>query len=239
LDKRVWKAEEYTEKDGVYVRLSIDSPDGEENYPGHFRAAVSYGLTRDNTIVILYEAKCDAPCPVNLTNHSYYNLSGEGSGDILSHELKLNCSSYLEVDDKLIPTGKLLKTAGTAYDFSEKKLIGRDFSKTDGGPGGTPGYDHCFVIDGEAGKLRPVAELGEASSGRVLRMFSTQPAVQFYTGNFLDGLRGKAGSAYPAQSGLCLETQYHPDNINKPNFPQSIVSPGHDFCEKTVIMFSW
>jgi aldose 1-epimerase len=233
FNQRLWKAEMYDDKDGVYVRLSLDSPDGEEGYPGNLNVAVSYGLTRSNEIVVLYEAKSDMATPVNLTNHSFYNLAGEGSGTILNHELKINASGYLDVDKDLIPTGKVLPTEGTAWDFSASKSFARDIAKTG------IGYDHCFVLNGEAGELRPCVDVLEPTTGRKIHMFTTKPAVQIYSGNFLDGVQGKAGSVYNKHEGFAMETQYHPDNINKPQFPQSIVSPGHPYREKTVLAFDW
>jgi aldose 1-epimerase len=238
FDKLLWKAEAYEERDGVFVRFELESPDGDEGFPGNLKAAVSYGLTKSNEIIADYQAKVDAPCPVNLTNHAYFNLAGEGSGDILSHELTLFASSYVEIDKNLIPTGKLTPVQNTPFDFRTRKPIGRDVA----GPGGSgvpSGYDHCFVVDGEAGTLRPCAEVFEGGSGRTMRVFTTQPGVQFYTGNFLDGIPGKTGSVYGRHGGFCLETQHFPDSPNKPAFPSCIFGPHRPYHEKALFAFEW
>ncbi|MDR3138097.1 MAG: galactose mutarotase [Treponema sp.] len=241
FDKLLWKAEAYEERDGVFVRFELESPDGDEGFPGNLKAAVSYGLTKSNEIIADYQAKVDAPCPVNLTNHAYFNLAGEGTGDILSHELILFASSYVEADENLIPTGKLLPVQNTPFDFRTRKPVGRDIDRS-GGPSGSgvlPGYDHCFVVDGEAGKLRPCAEVFEESSGRIMRVFTTQPGVQFYTGNFLDGIPGKIGSVYDRYGGFCLETQHFPDSPNKPAFPSCVFGPKRPYHEKALFAFEW
>ncbi|MCL2232832.1 MAG: galactose mutarotase [Treponema sp.] len=238
FSKLLWKAEAYEERDGVFVRFELKSPDGDEGFPGNLKAAASYGLTKSNELVADYEAKVDTPCPVNLTNHAYFNLAGEGRGtNVLSTELKLYSSSYLEVDDKLIPTGKLIPTANTPLDFRAKKPIGRDIqplAETSIG-----GYDHCFVIDGEPGELRPFAEAYEPSSGRSMRAFTTQPGVQFFSGNNLSSVQGKIGSVYEKYDGFCLESQHFPDSPNRPEFPSSIFGPDRDYHEKAVFAFDW
>ncbi|MCL2381888.1 MAG: galactose mutarotase [Treponema sp.] len=236
--KRLWKAEAYEERDGVFVRFELKSPDGDEGYPGNFRAAVSYGLTKTNEIVADYEARVDAPCPVNLTNCAFFNLAGEGRGvDILSTELKLNCSSYVEVNSALIPTGKLIPAANTPFDFSVRKPIGRDIrALAESAPGG---YDHCFVIDGEPGDLRPFAEVYDPFSRRFMKGFTTQPGVQFFSGNSLSSVRGKIGSVYEKHDGFCLETQHFPDSPNRPEFPSAIYGPDRDYHEKAVFAFDW
>jgi len=158
FDKRIWEAEVFEERDGIFVRFELDSPDGEEGYPGNLKAIVCYGLSKSNELTAIYEASIDAPSPVNMTNHSYFNLAGEGNGNILSHELVLHSSSYLEVNSSLIPTGKLLPVSGGPFDFRTRKSIKQDFSSVEGG------YDHCFTVDGEAGKLWPAAEVFEETS---------------------------------------------------------------------------
>ncbi|GHV61664.1 aldose 1-epimerase [Spirochaetia bacterium] len=237
FDKLIWKGETYKEKDGVFVRFELESPDGEGGFPGALKAAVSYGLTKSNEIIAGYEARVNAPSPVNLTNHAYFNLAGEGEGDILSHEAALFSSSYVEVNEKFIPTGKLLPVQGGPgtigpFDFRQRKPIGRDIAAAGG-------YDHCFVVDGENGKLRPCAEVFEAQSGRSLRVFTTQPGVQFYTGNSLDGVQGKLGSVYNKYSGFCLETQHFPDSPNQESFPSAIFGPGKNYHEKAIFTFDW
>jgi len=238
---QLWKAEAYEERDGVFVRFELKSPDGQEGYPGTVRAAVSYGLTKSNELVADYQAKVDAPCPVNLTNHAFFNLAGEGRGiDILSTELKMYCSSYLEADDALIPTGKMLPAAGTPFDFTSKKPIGKDINALQETPAG--GYDHCFVIDGggrDTGDLRPFAEVYEPFSKRYMRCFTTQPGVQFYSGNKLSAVPGKIGSVYNKHDGFCLETQHFPDSPNRPEFPSAIFGPDRDYHEKAVFAFDW
>lgn len=232
FDRLLWKSEAYEENEGVYVRFELESPDGDGGFPGKLKAVVSYGLTKSNEIIADYEAKVDKPCPVNLTNHAYFNLAGEGKGSILSHEIVLHSSSYVEVDKYNIPTGRLVSVNGNAFDFRSRRRIDADMGKLDG-------YDHCFIVDGEAGKLRPCAELYEPVSGRSMKVFTTQPGVQFYTGNFLDNLAGKQGYRYVKYSGLCLETQHFPDTPNQSSFPSCIVTPGKDYHEKAVFAFDW
>jgi len=238
FSSRVWKAEAYEEQDGVFVRFELKSPNGEEGYPGNLWTAVSYGLTKSNEIVADYTAKVDAPCPVNLTNHAYFNLAGEGRGmDILSTELKLYCPSYIEVDEALIPTGKILPVKNTPLDFQIRKPIGKDIGEFASKKIG--GYDHCFVIDGEIGKLRPFAEVYNPFSGRSMRGFGTQPGVQLYTGNSISSLKGKIGSVYEKYGGFCLETQHYPDSPNQSGFPSAIFGPGQDYQERAVFAFDW
>lgn len=231
FDKLLWKSEAYEENEGVYVRFELESPDGDCGFPGNLKAVVCYGLTKSNELIADYKVKVDQPCPVNLTNHAYFNLAGEGKGSILSHEVVLYSSSYVEVDKQAIPTGKLLPVKGSAFDFLKRKRIDADFSKIDG-------YDHCFVVDGDPGKLRPCAEVYEPVSGRMMKVFTTQPGVQFYTGNHLKETAGKQGSRYVKHSGFCLETQHFPDSPNQSGFPSCIAGPGKDYNEKAVFVFS-
>ena len=233
FDKKIWKAERYENGDGVFVRFEHDSPDGDESYPGNLHAVVSYGLTNANELTIDYSATVDTFSPINMTNHAYFNLAGEGKGDILSHELVLHSSSYLEVNQLLIPTGKLLPVNGTPFDFRTRKKVGKDIAGTGGG------YDHCFVVEGKYGTLRPCAMVFEETSGRSMKIFSTQPGVQFYTGNFLAGLPGKFGSVYHKHAGFCLETQHYPDSPNQKTFPSAIFGPTRPYVEKAVFTFSW
>ena len=234
FDKKIWKAEAYEDKDGVFLRLELKSPDGDGGYPGKLSAAVCYGLTKSNEIVCDYNAKLDAPGPVNITNHAYFNLAGENRGmDIYSTELKLCCSSYLELDTESIPTGKILSVEGTPFDFKDQKPIGKDIRSVD------PGYDHCFVVNGEPGKLRPFAEVYEPFTERIMRGFTTQPGVQFYTGNYLSSTPGKIGSVYDRHGAFCLETQHFPDSPNKPEFPSAIFGPDREYHEKAVFAFDW
>jgi aldose 1-epimerase len=229
----LWKADHYEDKNGIFVRFELDSPNGDEGFPGNLKASVSYGLTQSNEVVAIYEAKVDEPCPVNLTNHAYFNLAGEGRGDILSHEIIIHSSSYVGVDEQGIPTGDLVPVQLTPFDFRLWKPMGYDIADTPNG------YDHCYVVDGKVGKLRPCAEVFERRSGRSLRLFTTQPGVQFYSGNFLTGVRGKTGSVYERRSGFCLETEHFPDSPNQPQFPSSIFGPDQDYSEKAVFHFEW
>ena len=238
LSRQIWKADAYEEKDGVFVRFELKSPSGDEGYPGNMRAVVSYGLTKSNELVASYEAKLDAPCPVNFTNHAYFNLAGEERGlDILSTEIKLFCSSYLDVDNALIPTGKILSTDKTPFDFKTRKPIGKDINPLI--QTSAKGYDHCFIVDGEPGKLRPFAEVYEPLTGRSMRGYTTQPSVQLYTGNQITAVQGKNGSVYKQFGGFCMETQHFPDSPNKPDFPSAIFGPGRDYHEKAVFAFDW
>ncbi|MDR2210109.1 MAG: galactose mutarotase [Spirochaetaceae bacterium] len=244
FSKKLWKGEGYTSAGGVFVRMELFSPDGEEGYPGNLRAAVNYGINPANELWACYEAFVDQPCPVNLTNHAYFNLAGEGSGTILAQELKLYASSYVEPGEDLIPTGKLLPLAGTPLDFTKPKAIGRDYGELCGGDTEAlgKGYDHCFVLEGyaedkgapENKPLLPCAEVRDPGSGRSLAVSSTQPGVQFYSGNFLAGIPGKAGSVYGKNAGFCLETQHFPDSPNRDKFPGALFGPDRPYHEKTV-----
>lgn len=242
FDKLLWKAEAYEENEGVFVRFELDSPDNDEGFPGNLHAAVSYGLTKSNELIASYEARSSAPTPVNLTNHAYFNLAGEGRGTILSHELRLYSSAYVEINEQLIPTGRLVPVRDTPFDFKTRKPIRRDLAAEYGGTGGSGapgGYDHCFVVDGEPGKLRPCAEVHEPDSGRTMKLFTTQPGVQLYTGNMLAGTAGKQGSQYVRHTGFCLETEHFPDSPNRGEFPSCVFGPGRDYREKSVFAFDW
>lgn len=231
FDKMLWKSEAYEENEGVYVRFETESRDGDCGFPGKLNAIVSYGLTKSNEIIADYQAKVEVPCPVNLTNHAYFNLAGERNGSILSHEVILHSSSYVEIDDKCIPTGKILSVKDSPFDFLNRRRIDANF-------GTLNGYDHCFAVDGEPGKLRPCADVFEPCSGRTMKVFTTQPGVQFYTGNHINS-GGKQGSHYVKHSGFCLETQHFPDTPNQSGFPSCIAGPGKDYNEKAVFAFSW
>jgi len=233
FDKLLWKAESFAEDEGVYVRFELDSRDGDGGFPGNLKAAVSYGLTKSNELICDYRAKSDTMCPVNLTNHAYFNLAGEGKGDILSHELLIHSSSYVEVDKNNIPTGKLLPAAGTDFDFQSRRKICLNDSLLKS----FEGYDHCFCLNGNPGLLRPCAEVHEPKSGRSMKVFTSQPGVQLYTGNYLNNISGKQGSIYGKYSGFCLETQHYPDTPNQSGFPQCFAAPGQDYHEKAVFLF--
>ena len=238
FSRRLWQAEPYMDGDGTFVRFELMSPDGDQGYPGNLKASVSYGLTKNHQLVAVYEAKVDAPCPVNLTNHAYFNLAGEGRGmDVLSNEVRLACSSYVEVDESLFPTGRLRSVAGTPFDFRQKKTLGKDINQLTRTVAG--GFDHCLAIDGEPGKLRFFGEIRDPVTGRWMTGYTTLPGVQLYTANMLHGLSGKSGSVYGPHDGLCLETQYFPDSPNQRVFPSAVFSPDREYYEKTVFTFQW
>lgn len=229
FDKRVWKVIE-ADDGGANVRFEYFSRDGEEGYPGNLKATVSYTLSRDNELKIEYRATTDRDTIVNLTNHSYFNLAG--GGDILQHELTLNADSFTLVSGELIPTGELKAVENTPMDFRNGKAVGAEI-------GFTTGYDHNFVLNDYDGSLRPAARLYDPGSGRVLELLTTEPGVQFYSGNFLDGsLIGRGGVAYQKYAGLCLEPQHFPDAPNHANFPSTVLRPGEVYRHVSVYRFS-
>jgi aldose 1-epimerase len=234
FDKVVWRLEDISaEGDQATVKLSYKSEDGEEGYPGNLACSVTYTLTRDNELKISYEAETDKPTVVNLTNHSYFNLAGQGNGDILAHELTLNADKYTVVDKGLIPTGENRPVEGTPMDFTSPKTIGSRVDLVEGG------YDHNYVLNSGGGTLTLAARVYEPTSGRVLEVYTDQPGVQFYTGNFLDGsITGKGGKLYKKHYGFCLETQHFPDSPNKPDFPSVVLRPGQKYQTQTVYKFS-
>jgi aldose 1-epimerase len=232
FDRVIWRAETESSPEVVKVVLSYVSPDGEEGYPGEVSVKVSYALWRDNTIQIDYRATTSRPTPINLTNHSYFNLGGHNSGTILQHRLQLFADSYIPVDGTLIPLGGVESVRGTPFDFRESHPIGEFLE------GARGGYDHCFVVNDDTNELQRAARVWEPSSGRFLEVFTTEPGVQLYTGNFLDGsLEGKGGTRYQKYAGLCLETQHFPDSVNRPNFPSTILRPGKIYRHSTMWRF--
>jgi len=226
FDKSVWAAKLFKKGDTAGIRFRHTSPDGDEGYPGTLKATAEYTLTEHNELSFEYWATSDKPTPVNLTNHTYWNLAGAGSGTMLSHEVKFNCPFYLPVDKDLMPTGEILKTAGNPFDFSSYKAIGRDIGAVPGG------YDHCMVVGKRGGDLDLVGTVRDPSSGRTMEVHTTMPGVQFYAGNFLDG------SLFPKHGGFCLETQWFPDSVNIGHFPSSILRPGSTYHHRTVHRFS-
>ncbi|MFA5446678.1 MAG: aldose epimerase family protein [Sphaerochaeta sp.] len=227
-----WCAETFMLGDDPGVVLSYYSPAEQGGFPSAVNCTVTYLLKADGSLVIDYEATADGPTPINLTNHSYFNLAGAASGTILEHELQLHCDRYLPVDNELLPTGELIAVQNTPFDFTTSKLIGRDIEAAGG-------YDHCFVFSDESEELKHVATVREQKSGRTLDVHTTLPAVQFYSGNFLDGsVNGKGGAAYPQHGGFCLETQFYPDSPNQQHFPSTIFSKERPYKHTTVFKFS-
>ncbi|MDR1429645.1 MAG: galactose mutarotase [Spirochaetaceae bacterium] len=233
---RLWKADSYEEKDGVFVRFEISSPDGDGGFPGRLKAAVSYGLSKSNELIVDYSAEVDKPCPVSLSNHAYFNLSGEGRGDILSHEALFYASRYVALGGECIPTGALPGVEGGPFDLRTRTVIKDAMARS---PEIAGGFDHCFAADGESGKLRPFAELSDPLSRRKMRLFSTHPGFQFYTGNSITATAGKPGSFYEKHSGFCLEPQFFPDTPNQTAFPPCVYSPERKFHERSLYSFDW
>jgi aldose 1-epimerase len=227
LDKVIWTGQPFESGKAQGVVFKYVSPDGEEGFPGKLTIRVTYTLTDANELRIDYEAASTKATPVNLTNHAYFNLSGAGSPTILDHELMLAADHYTPIDDVLIPTGEIAKVEGTPFDFREFHKIGERVDQLNDKPG--KGYDHNFVLNNQSGNLALAAKVRDPKSGRVLSVFTTEPGVQFYGGNFLDGVKGKGGKAYKYRSGLCLETQHYPNTVNTPKFGSVILEPGKTY----------
>ena len=239
FDKVLWRAERAHPADGPALRLHYFSPDGEEGYPGNLHVTVTYTVTHDNALRIEYAATTDRATPVNLTNHSYFNLAGEGSGQVLPHVLTLNAREYTPVNAGLIPVGTIAPVADTPFDFTAPHTIGERIALPNEQLRFAGGYDHNFVLQRGADGLVTAATVLEPKSGRILEVLTTEPGVQFYSGNFLDGtFGGKNGHVYPRRAGFCLETQHFPDSPNQPSFPSTILQPGVALRSTTLYRFS-
>jgi aldose 1-epimerase len=239
FSKQVWTAKEIPTKDGQSLELSYLSRDGEEGFPGNLKVTVIYTLTDTNALRIVYSATTDKNTVVNLTNHSYFNLAGGGSGDVLEHTLMIQADKFTPVDAGLIPTGELRDVQGTPFDFRKATSIGARIHQHDEQLKLGNGYDHNFVIRGGGVSAVLAARAVDPSSGRVLEVWTTEPGVQLYTGNFLDGTTlGKAGKTYAPNTALCLETQHYPDSPNQPSFPSVVLKPGERYHTVTTYKFS-
>jgi aldose 1-epimerase len=239
FDKKTWKAEPFLAASGPGVKFTDNSPDGEEGYPGNLSVTISYTLTDDNELVVEYRATTTKPTVCNLAHHSYFNLAGHASGDILGHDVQIFAKNYTPTDDTLIPTGKIEPVAGTPFDFMQRKAIGKDLKAAGGDP---IGYDLNYVLDkGSSERPELAARVTEPKSGRVLEVLTTEPGLQFYTGNFLDGTNtGKGGAVYKQYNGFCLEAQKFPDSINHPEWKEkssTILRPGETYKQTTVYKF--
>ncbi|WP_411826093.1 aldose epimerase family protein [Luteolibacter sp. AS25] len=239
FNKKVWAAE-YGVVDGdPQLRLQYVSVDGEEGFPGNLKACVIYNLTSENELRIDYEATTDRKTVCNLSDHIYWNLSGSAEDNVLEHELMLFSDKFTPLNDTAVPTGEIRKVEGSAFDFRKPKKIGAGIESEDEQIVLAEGYDHNFIVRGEVGCLRPAARAHDPESGRVLEVFTTDPGVQFYTGNFLDeSVIGKCGKPYGRRRGFCLESQYFPDSVNRPEFLAAILRPGEKYKKTTVYRFS-
>lgn len=236
FDRHVWDASPMATPDGPAIRFTRFSPDGEQGYPGNLDLTVVYTLTNDNELKTEMVATTDAPTIANLAQHNYWNLAGHDSGSVADHVLHINAGHYTPVDETLIPTGEIAPVEGTPFDFTEPKPIGRDLESLEGD---VPGYDHNFVLEGETAEHKLAARVTEPESGRVMELYTNQPGVQFYSGNFLDGSDvGKGETPYEVYNGFCLETQHFPDSINNPDWPSVVLRPGKPYYHLMVTKFS-
>ena len=227
ISKVIWQIVPHLDRDQASIVCSILSPDGDQGYPGNMDIKVSYTLTETNQMIIEYEATTDQLCPINLTNHTYWNLCGDSKENILDHCLQLSCNQYLPVDDKLIPTGEIRLVEGSPWDFRKMKRIGNDIEIAGG-------FDHCYVKKMKRGECVPIAQVIENNSGRMMIVSTTEPGIQFYSGNFLSRLEEQGFGAHDA---FCLETQFFPDAVNHDNFPSILLKPGQVYRQKTTHIF--
>lgn len=233
FQNKIWMAESFIDSKEAGVVFRLLSKDGEQGFPGNLDLKIRYSLTADNDIILRYEAKTDAPTPVNLTNHTYFNLSGHNAGSIDDHLIQIFADRYVPVDALAIPSGEIVDVNNTPFDFRHPKKIGQDIGQLPNG------YDHTWEINRAGESINPVAEVYETKSKRSLKVYSTQPGVQFYTGNFLHNEFGKEAYFYQKRGGFCLETQHFPDSPNRPEFPISIVFPEQKYKQKTIWHFDF
>jgi aldose 1-epimerase len=238
FDKKMWTAELVNNEGNVGVIYRVESPDGDEGYPGNVKVQVAYTLSGNNELSVEYEASTDKATPINLTQHSYFNLAGEGRGDILGHRLTIDADRFTPVDATLIPTGDQASVQNTPFDFRRPTVIGARIDADEEQLRHGGGYDHNWILNRDRDGLIHAARLEEPTSGRTVDVSTTEPGLQFYSGNFLDGtIKGKSGHVYAKRSGLCLETQHFPDSPNHAGFPSTILRPGERFRSKTVFAF--
>lgn len=239
FDRVIWKAEPMEGTENSSLKLTYLSKDGEEGYPGNLNVTVVYTLTKDNALEVSYEATTDKATVVNLTQHAYFNLTGDFSKTILDHVVEINADTYLPVDETLIPTGEIRKVEGTPFDFTSAKQTGKEINADNEQLKRGQGYDHCWVLNGDKGTMRFAASAYDKTSGRFMEIYSEEPAIQFYTGNFLNGtLPMPNGGTYAHRTGFCLETQHYPDAPNQKDFPSTVLEPGETYATKTIFKFS-
>jgi aldose 1-epimerase len=238
FDKMVWQGAEFASVGGAALRLAYSSPAGDEGYPGNLDVVVTYTMTDGNELRIEYLATTDADTVLNLSHHGYFNLADGGASEVLGHEIMIDAARFLAVDAALIPTGEVRDVRGTPMDFTRATPIGARIDGDDEQLVNGRGYDHTWAVNGEPGQLRLAARVHEPITGRVMEVLTTEPGVQFYTGNFLDGtITGKGGAVYRKRHGLCLECQHFPDSPNKPQFPTTVLKPGQRYTQTTVYRF--
>lgn len=239
FDRVIWTAEPMEGTENSSLKLTYLSKDGEEGYPGNLNVTVVYTLTKENAVEVSYKATTDKATVVNLTQHAYFNLTGDFSKTILDHDIAIDADAYLPVDETLIPTGEIRKVEGTPFDFTSVKQTGKEINADNEQLKRGQGYDHCWVLNGDKGTMRFAASAYDETSGRLMEIYSEEPAIQFYTGNFLDGtLPMINGGTYAHRTGFCLETQHYPDAPNQKSFPSTVLEPGETYATKTIFKFS-